>query len=305
MDSAIETEPISLYLKDMSLTPLLSPDEELALAVRVSRSLQAQYDLTHLNLRAKAARRKLEALVEDGLQARDALIKANTRLVVSVARRYINRGVPFLDLIQEGNLGLIKAVEKFEYQRGFRFSTYATWWIRQSISRAVADQGRAIRVPVHISDRLRGIYQQAQEMEQRLGRRPTPDELATSLEMDPRRLRWLLQVSQPLISLESPWGEEEDSELGLYVEDVSAPVPAQIVYENLLRERIDQVLNELTPREARILKLRFGLDHDRPYTLEEVGRKFGLTRERVRQIEGKALRQLRQPKWARLLRDDT
>lgn len=304
MEPAVETEPISLYLRDMSLTPLLSPDEELALATRVSRSVQAQHDLMHLNLRGKAARRKLEALVEDGLQARDALIKANTRLVVSVARRYLNRGVPFLDLIQEGNLGLIKAVEKFEYQRGFRFSTYATWWIRQSISRAVADQGRAIRVPVHISDRLRGIYQQAQVLEQRLGRRPTPDELAASLEIDPRRLRWLLQVSQPLLSLESPVGDEEDSELGSYVEDVTAPAPAQIAYENLLRERIDQVLNELTPREARILKLRFGLDHDRPYTLEEVGRKFGLTRERVRQIEGKALRQLRQPKWARLLRDD-
>jgi len=296
-------DSISLYLKEMALTPLLSSEEELVLAKRIARARQAKRELARPLNREVDLRRELDGMIQDGRLARDALIKANTRLVVSVARRYQGRGVPFLDLIQEGNLGLMKAVEKFEYQRGFRFSTYATWWIRQSIARAVADQGRTIRVPMHMIDRLRQLYKAGQEMEQSLGRAPTHQELADHLEVDTTRLRWLLQVAQPPISLESPVGDEEETELGMYVEDISTPSPAQVTYENMLRERVEQVLATLTPREARILRLRFGLGYDRPYTLEEVGQKFGLTRERIRQIEGKALRQLRQPGRARLLSD--
>lgn len=296
-------DTISLYLKEMSLTPLLSVEEELGLAKRVARARQAQRELARSNGNDPQRRREIDALVQDGRMARDALIKANTRLVVSVARRYLGRGVPFLDLIQEGNLGLMKAVEKYEYQRGFRFSTYATWWIRQGIVRAIADQGRTIRVPVHMVDRLRVVYKASRELEQKIGRTPTPEELAQQLDLDSSKLQWLLQVTQQPVSLESPVNGEEDSELGMYVEDITSPSPAQITYENMLRERLDEVLATLTPREARILRLRFGLGQDRPYTLEEVGQKFGLTRERIRQIESKALRRLRQPSRARLLRD--
>jgi RNA polymerase primary sigma factor len=294
---------VSLYLKEMSLTPLLTGEEEFLLAKRIALAHQAKREAARLGGRDLEKRKELDVLIHDGRLAREALIKANTRLVVSIARRYLGRGVPFLDLIQEGNLGLIKAVEKYEYQRGFRFSTYATWWIRQGIVRAIADQGRTIRVPVHMADRLRQIYKATQEMEQSLGRTPTEKELASHLDLDSGKLRWIIEVSQPPLSLESPIGNEEDAELGMYVEDSSAPSPAQITYENMLRERVEQVLATLSPREARVLRLRFGLGQDRPYTLEEVGQKFGLTRERIRQIEGKALRQLRQPARARLLRD--
>jgi RNA polymerase primary sigma factor len=241
--------------------------------------------------------------MSNGLRAREHIIKANTRLVVSIAKKYMGRGVPFLDLIQEGNLGLMKAVEKFEYQRGFRFSTYATWWIRQTITRAIADQGRTIRLPVHMTDRIRRLYRTFHELEQVLGRPPTAEELATKLELPPKRVQWLLQVSWIPLSLESPVNNEDESELGMFVEDKLTPSPSQIVYQNMLRDRMDKVLATLTPREARILRLRFGLDDNHPYTLEEVGRKFGLTRERIRQIEGKALRRLRHPRRARQLRD--
>jgi RNA polymerase primary sigma factor len=306
---AIETiagdDAISLYLKEMAVTPLLSVDEELSLAKRIARARQAKREQARQNLTSSdpERRREMDALAQDGRLARDALIKANTRLVVSVARRYLGRGVPFLDLIQEGNLGLMKAVEKYEYQRGFRFSTYATWWIRQGIVRAIADQGRTIRVPVHMVDRLRVVYKASRELEQKIGRSPTAQELADQLNLDSSKLNWLLQVTQQPVSLESPVSGEEDTELGMYVEDITSPSPAQITYENMLRERLDEVLATLTPREARILRLRFGLGQDRPYTLEEVGQKFGLTRERIRQIESKALRRLRQPSRARLLRD--
>jgi RNA polymerase primary sigma factor len=296
-------DTISLYLKEMSLTPLLTIDEEVGLAVRIAGALQAKRDLARPNGQNPERCQELEVLVQDGRIAREYLIKANTRLVVSIARRYIGRGVPFLDLIQEGNLGLIKAVEKFEYQRGFRFSTYATWWIRQSVIRAITDQGRTIRMPVHMADRLRQLYKASQELEQMLGRSPTSQELASQLHLDSSKLTWMLQVAQPPISLESPIGDEEGTELGLCIEDSAAPSPAQTAYENILRERVDEVLATLTPREARILRLRFGLGQDRAYTLEEIGHKFGLTRERIRQIEGKALRRLRQPGMARLLRD--
>jgi RNA polymerase primary sigma factor len=241
--------------------------------------------------------------IQDGLLAREHLIKANTRLVVSVAKKYIGRGVPFLDLIQEGNLGLMKAVEKYDYHRGFRFSTYATWWIRQTITRSIADQGRTIRVPVHMIDRIRQLYRMIHEMEQKLGRMPQVDELAIELGVTMRKVQWMMRVSWLPLSLESPVGDEEDSELGMFVEDDLTPAPIQVAYSNMLRDKIEEVLATLSPREARILRLRFGLDNGRAYTLEEVGQKFGLTRERIRQIEGKALRRLRHPRRARQLKD--
>jgi RNA polymerase primary sigma factor len=303
LENIASDDAISLYLREMSATPLLAVEEELNLAKRITRARKARSELARLNGNSPKLRQALEAQVQDGRLAREYLIKANTRLVVSVARRYTGQGVPFLDLIQEGNLGLMRAVEKFEYQRGFRFSTYATWWIRQGIVRAIADQGRTIRVPVHLADRLRQIHKASLEIEQSLGRSATPQELADRLNLDSAKLRWIMMVTQPPLSLESPVGDEEDSELGMYVEDNNSPSPAQITYENMLRERVDEVLAGLSPREARVLRLRFGLGHDRAYTLEEVGQKFGLTRERIRQIEGKALRRLRQPGRARLLRD--
>jgi RNA polymerase primary sigma factor len=297
-------DTVGLYLKEMSRVPLLTLEEELSLAKRVERGRQAKRDLSHLNGRNDGSRRQeLESLVQDGLQAREHLIKANTRLVVSIAKKYIGRGVPFLDLIQEGNLGLMKSIEKFDYKRGFRFSTYATWWIRQTVTRAIADQGRTIRVPVHMTDRIRQMYKAAHELEQELGHPPTAEELAVKMETDTHKVNWMLQVSWSPLSLESPVGDDEDSEFGMFVEDEITPAPSQSAYDNMLREKVDQVLNTLSPREARILRMRFGLDHDRPYTLEEVGQKFGLTRERIRQIEGKALRRLRHPCRARQLRE--
>ena len=297
-------DTVGLYLKDMSRVPLLSLKEELNLAERIAIGRAAEIELLKSNGNASVSRKMtLKTCVQDGFLARDHLIKANTRLVVSVAKKYVGRGVAFLDLIQEGNLGLMKAVEKYDHTRGFRFSTYATWWIRQTITRAIADQGRTIRVPVHMIDRLRQLYKTSHELEQQIGHAPTAQELAEQLDLDRDKLNWLLQVTQQPVSLESPVNGEEDMELGMYVEDVTSPSPAQITYENMLRERLDEVLATLTPREARILRLRFGLGQDRPYTLEEVGQKFGLTRERIRQIESKALRRLRQPSRARLLRD--
>jgi len=287
----------------MALTPLLNVEEEVNLAERIENGRMAQNEIGQVKVREIDRRKNLETIIQDGRAAREALIKANTRLVVSIARKYIGRGVPFLDLVQEGNLGLMKAVEKFEYQRGFRFSTYATWWIRQSIIRSIADQGRTIRVPIHMADRIRQVYKAARQMEQEMERPPTSQELAQKLELDENKLHWLMQVSQQPVSLESPIGDDEGSELGMYIEDDSSPSPAQTTYENMLREKVDEVLSTLSPREARILRLRFGLGHDRSYTLEEVGQKFGLTRERIRQIEGKALRSLRQPNRARILRE--
>jgi len=304
MEHISTDDTVGLYLKEMSRVPLLSVDEELSLAQRIELGRQAFRDLARRNGRTEAQRRlELEGCIQDGVLAREHLIKANTRLVVSIAKKYIGRGVPFLDLIQEGNLGLMKSVEKYDYRRGFRFSTYATWWIRQTITRAIADQGRTIRVPVHMTDRIRQMYKAAHDMEQRLGRPPTAEELAEELQLEPRKVYWMLQVSWTPISLESPVGDEDDSEFGMFVEDEITPAPSQTVYENMLREKVDEVLATLSPREARIIRLRFGLDNDRPYTLEEVGQKFGLTRERIRQIEGKALRRLRHPCRARLLKD--
>jgi RNA polymerase primary sigma factor len=298
-------DTVGLYLKEMSRVPLLSVDEELDLAKRIESGKHARRELTRLNGSASSNKRMdLEGLVGDGVLAREHLIKANTRLVVSIAKRYIGRGVPFLDLIQEGNLGLMKAVEKYEYQRGFRFSTYATWWIRQTITRAIADQGRTIRVPVHMVDRIRQLYRTTHEMEQKLGRIPTTDELAEEIGVNTTKVEWMMRVSWLPLSLESPINDdEEDSELGMFIEDQVTPTPIQSTYSNLLREKVQQVLDTLPPREARILRLRFGLENGRAYTLEEVGQKFGLTRERIRQIESKALRRLRHPRRARQLKD--
>jgi RNA polymerase primary sigma factor len=298
-------DTIGLYLKEMSRVPLLSLEEETGLARRIEKGRQSKHSLERSNGSTPPEKREeLELLIQDGIDAREHLIKANTRLVVSIAKRYIGRGVPFLDLIQEGNLGLMKGVEKFEYQRGFRFSTYATWWIRQTITRSIADQGRTIRVPVHMVDRIRQLYKLTHEMEQKLGRAPNTEELAEALNVPTAKVDWMLRVSWLPLSLESPINEdEEDSELGQFVEDQLTPTPIQSAYAKLLREKIEDVLDTLPPREARILRLRFGLENGHTYTLEEVGQKFGLTRERIRQIEGKALRRLRHPRRSRQLRE--
>lgn len=298
-------DTIGLYLKEMALVPLLGSEEEVGLARRIESGRQAQRSLARSNGKTTPEKRaEQQRLIDDGVDAREHLIKANTRLVVSVAKRYIGRGVPFLDLIQEGNLGLMKAVEKYEYQRGFRFSTYATWWIRQTITRAIADQGRTIRVPVHMVDRIRQLYKVSHELEQKLGHAPNTEELAEELDLPLNKVDWMMRVSWLPLSLESPInGEEEDTELGQFVEDTITPTPLQSAYSRLLREKIEEVLDTLPPREARILRMRFGLENGRSYTLEEVGQKFGLTRERIRQIESKALRRLRHPRRSRQLRD--
>ena len=294
-------DTVGLYLKEMARVPLLNTQEEVSLAMRLEAGLDAEKKLAKKPDHAKATEWKM--LIQDGMNAREHLVKANTRLVVSIAKKYMTRGVPFLDLIQEGNLGLMKAVEKFDYRRGFRFSTYATWWIRQTITRAIADQGRTIRVPVHMSDRIRKLYRVVRELEQKSSRKPTLEEIAKEMECEPRKVQWMLKVSWQPLSLEHPVGEDEDSELGNFIENLSSPTPAQTAYEKLLHEKIEDLLQTLTPREARILRLRFGLQNGRSYTLEEVGKKFGLTRERIRQIEGRALRRLRHPRRSRQLRD--
>ena len=302
--SVATDDTIGLYLKDMSRVPLLKLEEELDLALRIEAGREAKNQLTFGKIRKRSFEQKrLEALMQDGVMARDHLIKANTRLVVSIAKRYMGHAIPFLDLIQEGNLGLMKAVEKFDVHRGFRFSTYATWWIRQTITRAIADQSRTIRVPVHMTDRIRQIYKSTHDLEQDLGRVPTPEELAEKMGLDVKKVNWILKVSWLPLSLESPIGDDEDSELGMFIEDEFSPTPMQSAYQSLLKEKIEEVLSTLTPREARVLRLRFGLNSDKAYTLEEVGEKFGLTRERIRQIEGKALRRLRHPRRARQLKE--
>jgi len=297
-------DTITLYLREMSKVPLLKMEQEVSLAKRYEAGRAAKEDLIKGGRISAEQRAMLEDVVEDGLLAREHLIKANTRLVVSVAKRYNGRGVPFLDLIQEGNLGLMKAVEKFDYKRGFRFSTYATWWIRQTITRAIADQGRTIRVPVHMVDRIRIMYKHIHEMEQKLGREPTLEELSAALDQPTKKVEWMIRVSWLPLSLESPINDgEEESELGNFVEDKNNPSPSQKVYANLLSNKIEEILDSLPYREARILRLRFGLENGRFYTLEEVGRKFGLTRERIRQIETKALRHLRHPRCSGELKD--
>ncbi|HAY85267.1 MAG TPA: RNA polymerase subunit sigma [Chloroflexi bacterium] len=297
-------DTVGLYLKEMSSVPLLDTEQEVSLAKRIERGIKAERRLAKLNGHTpKEEKIRLKEYIREGREARDHLIKANTRLVVSIAKKYLGRGVPFLDLIQEGNLGLMKAVKKYDYRRGFRFSTYATWWIRQTITRSIADQGRTIRVPVHMIDRIRQMYKAARRLEQDLGHPPKVEELAASLDQPIDKVQWMLQVSWLPLSLESPVGDDEDAELGMFVEDENTPTPSQATSQKLLSEKLEQILETLSPREARILRLRFGLENGKSYTLEEVGEKFGLTRERIRQIEGKALRRLRHPMRARQLRE--
>jgi len=295
-------DTVSLYFKEMAHEPLLNYDEEVRLAKELEEGRKAESELTSDGSRPGERHRLLREM-EIGEAARRQLIRANTRLVVSIAKRYRGHGVSFLDLIQEGNLGLMKAVEKFDYRRGNRFSTYATWWIRQSITRSLPAQGRTIRIPIQMSARIRGLYKTSQLMEQELGRRPTPEEIAKQMELEPRKVRLMLQASYQPLSLEKPVGEDEDSELGHFIEDELIDSPAETVGQELLAERLQEVLGTLTPREARILRLRFGLQDGHSYTLKEVGEKFGLTRERIRQIQNEALRRLRHPRRARLLRD--
>ncbi|MEA3408651.1 MAG: sigma-70 family RNA polymerase sigma factor [Chloroflexota bacterium] len=302
--SEIATEDsISLYLKEMARVPLLTAEQEVTLARQYEEGREAQKELEEKDDLSQEERMRLYDLVDQGEVARSHLIQANTRLVVSIAKRYTGQGVPFLDLIQEGNLGLIKAVEKFDYHRGHRFSTYATWWIRQAITRALADQGRVIRLPVHLSDRIRKVYKIAQQLEQDWGRQPTAEEIAEEIDLPPHKVQWMLKVSQRPLSLEKPVGEEEDSELGSFIPDEEAPSPSDSAYQNLLEGKMEEVLSTLTARQARILRLRFGLYDGRSYTLQEVGEKFDLTRERIRQIEHEALDRLRHPRRSRQLRD--
>ncbi|MDX9991612.1 MAG: sigma-70 family RNA polymerase sigma factor [Anaerolineales bacterium] len=292
-----------LYLREMARVPLLTHDEEIVITRAVEEGREAAKTLLKSTFLAESLRQELESKIASGLAAREHLIKANTRLVVSVAKRYMGRGVPFLDLIQEGNLGLMKAVEKYDLSRGFRFSTYATWWIRQTISRAISDQARTIRLPVHMGDRIRQIYRATRDLEQKLGRAPNLEEIANVTGLTPQKLQWIMRVSSPPISLESPVGDDEDSELGNFIEDEFSPTPLHAAYQSMLRDKLNEILQDMPPREAHVLRMRFGLDDGVEYTLEEVGQKFGLTRERIRQIEGKALRQMRHPRRLSQLRE--
>ncbi len=295
-------DTIGLYLKEVSRVPLLTAEEEVELAQRIERGRMAREELARSNVSSRR-RQDLRRLIEDGWGAREHLITANSRLVISVAKKYMGRGVPFLDLIQEGNIGLIRATKKFDYRRGHKFSTYATWWIRQAVTRAIADQGRTIRVPVHMGDQINKLLRVQHQLTQRLGREPTVEELATALDVPPKKVENMIQVARRPLSLETPTDDEEDSVLGDFIEDEDAPPPDDTATYNLLREHLEDVLNSLPPREVRILQLRYGLLDGQAYTLEEVGRKMGVTRERVRQIEAQALSRLRHPSIRRKLRD--
>ncbi len=295
-------DTIGLYLKEVSRVPLLTATEEVELAQRIESGRMAREELARGNV-SNRRRIELRRLIEDGWSAREHLITANSRLVISVAKKYMGRGVPFLDLIQEGNIGLIRATKKFEYRRGHKFSTYATWWIRQAVTRAIADQGRTIRVPVHMGDQINKLLRIQHQLTQRLGREPTVEELAETLEVPPKKVENMIQVARRPLSLETPTDDEEDSMLGDFIEDEEAPPPDDTATYNLLKEHLGTVLDSLPPREVRILQLRYGLLDGQAYTLEEVGRKMGVTRERVRQIEAQALSRLRHPSIKRRLRD--
>jgi RNA polymerase primary sigma factor len=295
-------DTIGLYLKEVGRVPLLTAIEEVELAQRIERGRMAREELAKGNVSPRR-RQELQALIEDGWAAREHLITANSRLVISVAKKYMGRGVPFLDLIQEGNIGLIRAAKKFDYRRGHKFSTYATWWIRQAVTRAIADQGRTIRVPVHMGDQINKLLRVQHQLTQRLGRDPSVEELAVALDVTPQKVENMIQVARRPLSLETPTDDEEDSVLGDFIQDEEVPAPDETATYNLLREHLDAVLNGLPPREVRILQLRYGLLDGQAYTLEEVGRKMGVTRERVRQIEAQALSRLRHPAIRRKLRE--
>jgi len=302
LDDISADDTVSLYLKQMGQVRLLTGAEEVTLARQIEEGDKARTRLRDKNLNPEERCHQQE-VVDLGEQARVKLVEANTRLVVSVAKKYIGQGVPFLDLIQEGNIGLMKAVEKFDYHRGYKFSTYATWWIRQGITRALAQQSRLIRLPVHAGDQIRRIYRIAEQLEQETGRRPTPEEIAGQTGLSPSKVERLLRISRYPVSLERPVGDDGDTEFGDFIEDDESPPPTEVAYQQLLRETLEEVMTALSPREARILRLRFGLRDGRAHTLEEVGEKFGLTRERIRQIEHQALDRLRHPHRSKQLRD--
>ncbi len=305
---ALDTDDVvGLYLKEAGRVPLLTAEEEVALAKRMEAAEWARQKMQESEESGEellwSEEQSLREVIDDGERAQEHLIRANARLVISVAKKYIGRGVPFLDLIQEGNIGLIRATNKFEYQRGHKFSTYATWWIRQAVSRAVADQGRTIRVPVHMGDQLNRMRRVQLKLLQELGRDPKIEELAVGMETTPEKVENLLEISRRPVSLETPIDDEGDSTFGDFVEDTNSPAPAEEVTTHLLQEQLQQALDKLPPREAQILRLRYGLVDGRVYTLEEVGQTIGVTRERVRQLEAQALNRLRQSSAHVILRD--
>ncbi len=297
-------DPVGLYFRQMAQEPLLTAQEEIDLAKRIELGREAVQKLEDPDANLTPDERfDLQRLVHDGQAAREHLGRANTRLVVSIAKRYMGQGLPFPDLIQEGNVGLMRAVDKYDYNRGNRFSTYATWWIRQAITRALAQKTRTIRIPLHMTERIRQMYRTAQVLEQSLGHRPTPEEIAKEMELPPESVRGMMDASQHAIALERPVGDDGDSEFGDFIEDQESPSPVESATQHLLQETIEEVLSELTPRQSHILRLRFGLGGGEPHTLEEIANKFGLSRERIRQLEKEALRRLRHPRLAHNLRD--
>ena len=314
-DGVSVEDPVRMYLKEIGKVPLLSAEEEIELAKKMEAGSVAEEKISLLKTRMeeseddaekdeiKAEIKELQKEVDWGDDAKKRLAEANLRLVVSIAKRYVGRGMLFLDLIQEGNLGLIKAVEKFDYRKGYKFSTYATWWIRQAITRAIADQARTIRIPVHMVETINKMIRVSRQLLQKLGREPSPEEIAAEMNMPVDRVREILKISQEPVSLETPIGEEEDSHLGDFIKDDNVPVPADAAAFTLLKEQLEEVLGTLTEREQKVLTLRFGLEDGRARTLEEVGKEFNVTRERIRQIEAKALRKLRHPSRSRKLKD--
>lgn len=295
---------VKMYLKEIGKVNLLTAEEEMSLAKRMADGEEAKIQLSEMGEDiSDEDKKQLDFLISDGEKAKKSLAEANLRLVVSIAKRYVGRGMLFLDLIQEGNLGLIKAVDKFDYTKGYKFSTYATWWIRQAITRAIADQARTIRIPVHMVETINKLVRVSRQLVQELGREPTPEELAKELNMPVEKVREISKISQEPVSLETPIGEEEDSHLGDFIPDDDAPAPSEAASFVLLKEQLGDVLKTLTPREAKVLRLRFGLDDGRARTLEEVGKEFEVTRERIRQIEAKALRKLRHPSRSKKLKD--
>ncbi|MDX1995347.1 MAG: sigma-70 family RNA polymerase sigma factor [bacterium] len=299
-------DPVGLYFRQMAQEPLLTAQEEIELAKRIEIGKRAQDRLDRIGLHETHSENwmaHMERLVYEGQAAREHLGRANTRLVVSIAKRYMGQGLPFPDLIQEGNVGLMRAVDKYDYKRGNRFSTYATWWIRQAITRALAQKTRTIRIPLHMTERIRQMYRTAQSLEQSLGRRPTPEEIAFEMDLPADAIRGMMDASQHAIALERPVGDDGDSEFGDFIEDQDSPSPVESATQHLLEETIEEVLSELTPRQSHILRLRFGLGGGEPHTLEEIANKFGLSRERIRQLEKEALRRLRHPRLAHNLRD--
>ncbi len=295
-------DSVGLYFREMGQQQLLSAEEEVRLAMEIEAGRAAEEQLAEGTIADPNEIDRLVNVREIGDAARAHLIRANTRLVVSIAKKYRGRGLQFLDLIQEGNVGLMKAVEKYDYRRGNRFSTYATWWIRQAVTRALANHGRTIRIPAHLGGRISKLYQVAQELEQEYGRQPTAEEIAENMDLPADRVRWMLRTSRQPVHLERPVGDESDAELGDFIEDIEAPAPAESVAQTMLTEEIGDILDQLTPREARILRLRYGLQDGESRTLKEVGEMFGLSRERIRQLEKEALRKLRHPGFAGHLR---